>query len=132
MADKANVTIRRATPNDAALLTEMGARTFYESFAAQNTPENMASYLASAFTPEALAAELTDERAIFLIAEVDGAAAGYAKLLQGDPEPFGDDRLSVRLDGRRARGERGSSGGIPRRFAPDSRGRPNSVMVSER
>ena len=87
MADKANVTIRRATAMDAPLLAAMGARTFYETFAADNTAENMAAYLASAFTPETLASELTDERAIFLIAEAGDAAAGYAKLLQGDPEP---------------------------------------------
>lgn len=84
---KADVNIRRATAGDATLLSEMGARTFYESFAAQNNPEDMAAYLASAFTQEKLAGEVADERAIFLIAEVNGEAAGYAKVRASEPEP---------------------------------------------
>ncbi len=77
-------TIRRASDADAALLAELGARTFYDTFAADNTPEDMAAYLAQAFSPEKQAAELFDSNAIFFIAEVDGAAAGYAELHAGD------------------------------------------------
>src|SRR5687768_17678071 len=54
--------IRRATERDADLLAELGARTFYESFAAQNTPENMTAYLAATFGPEQQRAELADPR----------------------------------------------------------------------
>ena len=50
--------IRRAVAVDAGLLAELGARTFYESFAADNTPENMAAYLAESFGPDKQAAEL--------------------------------------------------------------------------
>ncbi len=76
--------IRRATADDAGLLAALGARTFADTFAADNKPEDMAAYLAAAFSPEQQAAELADPRAIFLLAEVDGRAAGYAALRADD------------------------------------------------
>jgi len=65
------------------LLAELGARTFAETFAADNRPEDMAAYLAAAFGLEQQVAELTDPHSTFLIAGVDGVAAGYAKLHPG-------------------------------------------------
>jgi len=75
--------IRRATPEDAELLAELGARTFADTFASDNTPEDMSAYLAENFNPAQQASELADPSAIFLIAELDGAAAGYAHLQSG-------------------------------------------------
>jgi len=81
----ANITIRYATADDNTLLAELGASTFYDTFAADNTPENMASYLAASFSPEKQAAELNDLLSVFLIAEVDGATVGFARLKEGQP-----------------------------------------------
>ena len=80
------VTIRRGTVGDAALLSELGARTFSETFAADNTPEDLAAYVAASFNLAQQTAELNDPASTFLIAEVDGHAAGYAKLHDGKPE----------------------------------------------
>ena len=80
-----HVNLRYATAIDNVLLAEMGARTFYDTFAADNTPENMAAYLAASFSPEKQAAELADPSSVFLIAEVEGAAVGYARLKEGRP-----------------------------------------------
>jgi GNAT superfamily N-acetyltransferase len=82
---KANVQIRRATTADNALLAELGAQTFCDAFAADNTPENMRAYLATSFSPEKQAAELADAASVFLIAEVNGTAVGYARLREGHP-----------------------------------------------
>jgi len=94
--------IRRATENDAALLAELGARTFSETFGSQNTPEDMAAYLAASFGPELQRAELADPRNMFLIAENDGVAIGYAHLRTGEapacvsgPKPIELSRLYV-------------------------------------
>jgi ribosomal protein S18 acetylase RimI-like enzyme len=76
-------TMRRGTLQDAELLAELGARTFSETFAVDNTPQNMAAYLATAFTPTQLAADLADPRCVFLIAEGEGTAVGYAMLRSG-------------------------------------------------
>ncbi|MGB7622860.1 MAG: GNAT family N-acetyltransferase [Terriglobia bacterium] len=72
--------IRRGTVDDAPLLAEFGAHTFCDTFAADNTPEDMAAYLASSFSPEKQAAELAEPQVTFFIAEFNGAAAGYAQL----------------------------------------------------
>ena len=85
MTEERHVTLRRANSDDANLLAELGARTFLETFAADNTSEDMAAYLAANFNVTQQTAELADPAATFLIAEVDGVAAGYAKLHAGEP-----------------------------------------------
>jgi diamine N-acetyltransferase len=80
------ISLRFAGASDIVLLAELGARTFADSFADQNTPEDMAAYLASSFSPEIQAAELADPAARFLILERDGRPAGYAHLRFG-PAP---------------------------------------------
>ena len=80
------LTIRRGTIADAGLLSELGARTFSETFAVDNTAEDLAAYVARSFSVAQQTAELEDPASTFLIAEVDGHAAGYAKLHDGEPE----------------------------------------------
>ena len=77
------IIFRRAVPADAIALAKFAARTYYETFAAVNTPENMQAYLDGAFRPAQVEAELNEPAAIFLIATVDNKLAGYAKLLAG-------------------------------------------------
>lgn len=77
--------IRRAAEADADVLAELGARTFHDSFAAQNTQENMAAYLATTFGPEQQRAELAHPQNTFLIVEDNGVAIGYAQLRVGKP-----------------------------------------------
>lgn len=71
---------------DNTLLANLGARTFSEAFAADNTAADMAAYLARSFSPAKQAAELADPAALFLIAESGAAAAGYAKLYATPPQ----------------------------------------------
>ena len=78
--------IRIAAQTDAALLAELGTTTFSETFAADNTPENMAAYLSQAFTIDRLQQEVSDPLATFLIVEVSGRPMGYAKLQRGEPD----------------------------------------------
>lgn len=70
--------IRRAVAADNVLLADIGAETFHDAFAADNTPANMAAYLTAAFGPDRQARELADPATRFLIAEHDGAVVGYA------------------------------------------------------
>ena len=83
MTDKSIPAIRQATAADAPLLVELGSRTFAETFAPDNSEEDMAEYLAASFSSEQLAAELADSQATFLIAEIDQIAVGYAMLHAG-------------------------------------------------
>ena len=79
------VALRVATPADAAPLARLAARLFAEAFAADNTPEDMAGYLASAFTEERQRRELEDPGSRVWIAVPPRAAApedvaGYAQV----------------------------------------------------
>ena len=80
--DSARCVIRRGVAGDAAMLAALGARTFNDTFAADNTAEDMAAYLAHAYGLEQQRAELALPDAWFLIAEVDGVPAAYAYLRQ--------------------------------------------------
>lgn len=82
------VAIRRANASDASALARLGASTFWETFEAVNSPEDMAQYLATAFTPEQQAAEIADPASTVLLAEARGESdevelVGYAHLMEG-------------------------------------------------
>jgi ribosomal protein S18 acetylase RimI-like enzyme len=85
MSQNPDLTIRRANRADAGLLAELGARTFAETFATDNSPEDIAAYIAVSFNLTQQTAELADPASTFLLAEVGGVAAGYAKLHAGEP-----------------------------------------------
>lgn len=72
--------IRYGTPDDAQLLAEIGAKTFYDSFAKDNTPEDIALYVERSFSLEIQHAQLSDPEIVFLIAEIDEHTVGYVKL----------------------------------------------------
>jgi ribosomal protein S18 acetylase RimI-like enzyme len=85
------IRVRPATVADAPRLSALGAATFRETFEGENTPEDMARYLAEAFTPERQAAELADPAGIVLLAEHRGPSGhgelvGYVHLVSG-PAP---------------------------------------------
>jgi ribosomal protein S18 acetylase RimI-like enzyme len=82
------ILVRPATVADAARLSQLAASTFRDTFERDNTPEDMARYLAEAFTPAKQTAEIEDPAATMLVAERegDGDFVGYAHLLAG-PHP---------------------------------------------
>jgi len=65
------------------MLAGLAARLFEEAFAADNTPQDMARYLAAHFTPAALATALDAPGSTVLVLEAAGAPAGWAHLLAG-------------------------------------------------
>lgn len=72
--------IRYVTADDAAMLAEFGANAFYDSFAKDNTEENIRSYLKRTYSPDIQLKELTNPDVVFLIAEIEGEIAGYVKI----------------------------------------------------
>jgi ribosomal protein S18 acetylase RimI-like enzyme len=73
--------IRYGTTEDAKMLSELAARTFYDTFAKDNTPENIDAYLKKSFSPEIQFNELSQPDVIFLIAESEGIPIGYIQLI---------------------------------------------------
>ncbi|MDB4881490.1 MAG: GCN5-related N-acetyltransferase [Gemmatimonadetes bacterium] len=82
------ITTRRATPSDAALLAELGASTFSDTFAAENTHEDIAAYLSDAFGEEQQRAELEDPDVTVFFAERAGEVVGYVMLREGPAPPM--------------------------------------------
>lgn len=81
--NREDIAVRKATLSDAALLAELGARTFFDAFAADNSEADMSAYLAGAFSADIQAAELGDPETAFLIAASDDGPVGYARLRTG-------------------------------------------------
>jgi diamine N-acetyltransferase len=73
------IAIHLATLSDAALLADLGARTFMETYEHANTADDMRTHLDRVFTTEARAAELGDnDRATFIADSVSRGAAESA------------------------------------------------------
>lgn len=72
--------IRPATATDAAVLADLARRTFYDTFAATNNPNDMALHLQSVYGVDQQTLELTDRDITTLLVEEDGVAIAYAQL----------------------------------------------------
>jgi ribosomal protein S18 acetylase RimI-like enzyme len=75
--------IRRAVPDDAAVLAELAARTFTDWFAADNRAEDMDAHLARSYGEALQRRELEDPDWVTLLAESDGRAIAYAQVRRG-------------------------------------------------
>ena len=73
--------IRYGTTDDAKMLAELGAKTFYDTFVKDNTPGNIEAYLKASFSPEIHFNELSEPDNIFLIVESENIPIGYAQLI---------------------------------------------------
>jgi ribosomal protein S18 acetylase RimI-like enzyme len=85
------IRIRRAHADDAVVLSEFAERIFRETFEASNNADDLAAYLAEAFSADRQRAEIADASSIVLLAEdiaaSDGATttlAGYSHLTAGE------------------------------------------------
>ena len=72
--------IRVATPADAAVVSELARRTFYDTFAASNDAADMALYHAGAYSIDIQTRELSDRDVTTLLVEEGGTAIAYAML----------------------------------------------------
>ncbi len=72
--------IRIATINDIDSLCEIGAKTFVETYAHENTPENIENYLSEKFNKKQISDEIQTPKTIFLLVELENEAIGYAKM----------------------------------------------------
>ena len=80
-----NLRIRIAGAGDAEMIADLARRTFYESFAAVNTEENMRIYLEEQYTREKAMAEVVAPGRIYILAYLGDEVAGYASLREAEP-----------------------------------------------
>ncbi|MGF6847852.1 ribosomal protein S18 acetylase RimI-like enzyme [Chitinophaga sp. W3I9] len=93
-----NIIIRKVTQTDMAQLQQIGRQTFYETFSAGNTEENMTKYLEEGFTTEKLTAELTNEGSSFYFAVLDDKVIGYLKLNIGQSQTELQDDKALEIE----------------------------------
>jgi ribosomal protein S18 acetylase RimI-like enzyme len=81
------ITVRLATKHDAELIADMSRQTFYDTFASQNTKEDMDKFMDEQFTREALMEEVGAENNIFLLAYDEEKPVGYARMRENNNPP---------------------------------------------
>jgi diamine N-acetyltransferase len=80
------IEIRRATTSDAAALAELAARTFADTFAAKNRPEDIEAYLVKTYGEALQRREIEDPSVVTLLVEDGGMLVAFAQLRRSDSE----------------------------------------------
>ena len=92
-----DITIRLAVSSDAENLAELAGRTFRDTFAADNRPEDIALHVAEAYGPLQQGRELSDPTIITLLVEAGGELVGYAQLRRGAAPTCVPDDVPIEL-----------------------------------
>ena len=74
------VVLRRCVTSDLEALTQLSRETYNDTFRSLNRPEVMDAYLAQAFGPQQVAAELANPASEFWFLFLDDELAGYLKV----------------------------------------------------
>jgi ribosomal protein S18 acetylase RimI-like enzyme len=84
------IVVRLAEPADAMLIAQLSRQTFYETFALQNSSENMNKFMDLQFASETLIKEVGAEGNTFLLAYEAEEPVGYARVRESKaPEALG-------------------------------------------
>jgi diamine N-acetyltransferase len=86
MTNNSNTFISVATIADAFELAMFSGESFYNTYAAFNTPENMDMYVSKAFAVGTIENEIADSNNVFLLLRENSYLIGYAKLTNNLPE----------------------------------------------
>lgn len=92
------IEIKKVTINDIDQLQEIGKNTFFETFSAANTEENMKRYLDEKFSAKKLTDELNDQFAEFYFAILDNKIIGYLKLNFGQSQTELKDDKAIEIE----------------------------------
>lgn len=90
--------ITKVKPADIHQLLEISRQTFYETFSAANTEENMRKYLDKDLSVEKLSAELNNENSAFYFALFHNQVIGYLKLNTGQAQTDLKDKKALEIE----------------------------------
>src|SRR5688572_15216259 len=93
-----NIIVKRVTLNDIDQLQKIGKQTFFETFSAGNTDENMKTYLEEGFSIEKLTTELNNRNSEFYFATLNNNVIGYLKLNFGQSQTELQDNKSLEIE----------------------------------
>lgn len=80
------INIRKVKPEEVSELRTMSIATFRDTFAHDNTEEQMQEYFDTAFSQEVLSEELAEKESRYFFIEVDGIKAGFLKTNTGQAQ----------------------------------------------
>ncbi|MGX7136776.1 GNAT family N-acetyltransferase [Enterococcus silesiacus] len=91
------IEIKKTTLSELATLKAISIKTFTDTFAKDNTPEDLKEYLDQAYTEEKLTSELQNEHSEFYFIYSNEQLAGYLKLNVNDAqtETVEEDALEI-------------------------------------
>ncbi len=91
-----SVFIREVRLDELEILQQLATSTFVDTYASENTEENMNTYVSENFNKNKLIAQLKNPDVKFFFALIDGIIAGYIKLNIGKAQT--DDKLENALE----------------------------------
>lgn len=80
------IEIKKISLNDLVALQTLSIKTFTDTFAKDNTPEDLKDYLDQAYTEEKLTSELQNKQSEFYFIHSDDQLAGYLKINVNDAQ----------------------------------------------
>ena len=93
-----NITVKKIMPVDIGQLQKVSKQTFWETFSASNSEENMTNYLEESFSVEKLTDELNNEHSDFYFALLDEKVIGYLKLNFGQSQTELQDNKALEIE----------------------------------
>lgn len=78
------IEIKRATPTDVKLISQLGAQTFKQTFVGTCTDQDLTGVLQEYYNEEQVTKELNDPDDYFFVLFHEGDVAGYARINLGD------------------------------------------------
>jgi len=85
------IIVRAASSKDGELIAEMSRQTFHDSFASQNTKDDMDKFMNEQFSREKLIKEVEEPGSLFFLAWIEGQPVGYMRMRDGERYPeFGN------------------------------------------
>jgi GNAT superfamily N-acetyltransferase len=78
----AHIHIKRATPEDAQLISDLSTGTFIETYRGSCTDDDVTEFLNKYFNEKSIGRELNNRNDFYYIVFADGAPAGYMRLME--------------------------------------------------
>ncbi|UMQ42687.1 GNAT family N-acetyltransferase [Chryseobacterium sp. Y16C] len=93
-----SILIKKASIQDLSTLQSLGRKTFYETFSAHNSEEEMQNYLNKSFATEKLTTEINNPDSQFFIAWEESLPVGYLKVNSGKAQTELQDETSLEIE----------------------------------
>ena len=99
MGNMETINIRKAQPEDAALIALLGRITFGEAFRHYfNSPQDLLDYFEMTYSVDHIYHSLKDPNNVFWLATLDDLPVGYAKLIKDSKADFIEEEKAAELE----------------------------------